>query len=102
MAARVQQYVRERRPHLARFPQHVKVESLGQHSATATEHSVHGARQACPERHHAAAEGTPVGCFHHQMRMRRLKRVVHEAEVTALARCCEAALERVHERDGAQ
>jgi len=74
----------------------------GQDRAAPAIRPVHRAGEPSADGHHAAPERRPVGRLDEEVGVRALQGVVHEAEVTALARCCEAALERVHERDGAQ
>jgi hypothetical protein len=46
MAARVEQNVGDRVPHLTRRPQHVDVATISEHTAGAVKHPVHAAGKA--------------------------------------------------------
>jgi hypothetical protein len=102
MPAGIQQDVCDRIPDFARCAQDASVKALGEDRAAATVRPVQRARDTGAERHHAARERRRVGRFDEEVRVRGLQRVVHEAEVTAVAGRREAALERANERDGAQ
>ena len=68
------------------------MEPLGQNRSGTPEHTVHRARNAGADGHHAACERFGVRRFDEQVGMRALQRVVHEPEVAACANVREATL----------
>ena len=80
----------------------MSVEAIGEDRAAATVRPVEPACDAGAESHHAARERRRVRRLDQEVSVSGLQRVVHEAEVTAVARRSEAALERADEGDGAQ
>jgi hypothetical protein len=69
MAPGVQEDVGQGVPDLARRPQDAGVKPLGEDPTAAAERPVERARDAGAERHHAAREGTGVGCFNEEVRV---------------------------------
>jgi hypothetical protein len=102
MAAGVQEHVRQSVSDFPRRPKDASVEPRGDHRSAATERPVHRARDAGAKGHHAATESLGIHRFDEEMRVRGLQRVVHEAEVAAVAGCREAAFERADEGHGSQ
>jgi hypothetical protein len=62
-----------------------------EHGPAAATHSIHSTREPGADAHHAAAEGFLTVCLDDQVRMVSLKRVVRDAEVTALVRLGQGA-----------
>ena len=102
VASRIQQDIRQRVPHLARRPQHVKMKTIGEHRPAALEDPIHGSRNARGNRFHAAGQVALARSLRNQVHVVVLDRVVREPEAPAVARRSEAALELTHERNAAQ
>jgi len=102
MPARVQQNVCERVPDLPWRANYPDVEALGEDVTTASEGPVHRTRDACADRHHAAAERVGIACLDDEVRVRVLQTVVDQAKVSARADGRKAALEPLHEGDRSQ
>lgn len=75
---------------------------VGENAAVPLRDAVHGARDPCPDRFHAAPKRVTVGRFDDEMGVIALERVVREAKSGSRAACGKAALELAHDRDGAQ
>jgi hypothetical protein len=93
MTSRIQKYVCDRIPDLARRAERAAVVAVREHRAAPVEDPVHRARDARDEGFHPAGEGVLARSFHDRVHMVVLDRVVHEAEAAAIAGLCETAFE---------
>lgn len=95
---RVEQYVRERVPHLARRAQQVEVVPPVENGACARKHAVDRACEPRANGLHPARESSLRIGLDEEMRVIALQGVVQDAEVTALASDAQAPLELPHQR----
>ena len=97
MAARIQQYIGDRVPDLARSPQHVDVAAITEHAAGASKHAVHAARKARGDRLEPAREVPRATRLDDQVHVVALDRIMHETKSFPLARLAPASLQLGHQ-----
>ena len=102
MATGVQEHVGQSVPDFPRRAENASVKSLGEYPTSVTGCPVERPSEAGADGHHAARERARVGDFDEEVSVCGLQGVVDEPEVTAIARCREAALQGTDEGHRAQ
>ena len=93
----VQEHVGECVTHLARRAEHLQVIPIGQNWPGAPKDPVHRARETRANRLHPSPEGTFIVCFHDQVGVVSLYRVMDEPKVAPFAALSKGSLELSHE-----